>query len=70
MRIVIDEDGERMEIDVEDRCTDGHRDCFSLAPTEGFGGTDLYLSFTGHITWPDLDKIKIAVDLAEKRWRK
>ena len=70
MRIVIDEDGERLEIDVEDRCSDRNPEKFEIAPADGFGGTDIYIDFVGHINWKDLDVLKEAIETSEERWRK
>ena len=65
MRVIIDEDGER--IDTGLRCAD---DCpIEVIFCDGYAGCDVQV---GHqvMTWKELDVLKEAIAKAERRWRK
>jgi len=64
MRVVIDDDGERIE--TEERDLDG--ESIEVGRCNGFGGCDVQVS-GGIMTWRQLDELKQAIALAETKWR-
>jgi hypothetical protein len=57
------------EITIRTGIVDLEDDPLDIISMEGYGRTDIAIGNSGGITWDQLDRLKDAIDLAERTWR-